>query len=64
MKKTFIVTNLATGVSYPVEGDDGATLDTCWATQKKWFTTGCSVCIQDESGNVKIFRTTNEEESV
>ncbi len=54
-KKPFCVTNEDNSRCYIAYGDETASLDTVWASQKCWFTGGSIVTITDTDGNSKTF---------
>lgn len=42
--------------SYVVKGNENATLEAVWASQKCWFMPGSVVTVWDDKGNSKTFR--------
>lgn len=52
-KKKFKVSII--GVSFDVSGDETATLDAVWDSQKSWMAPETRVLVEDDQGNIKIF---------
>ena len=51
----FTVKNNKTGREYVVNGNDNATIDIVWLSQKCMFSAGCNVTITNENGTSKTF---------